>query len=328
MSVSPPRETHASRTLRISSAEIMSVLVMLAALLDATQPMGAGVLAPLWLDGVAVVCLVWALWHARTRNWRAWATPFDGRILAALAIGVLQALPPRASGDGTAGLRQMVACGVCFYALHAGLRGRSRFADLQWRTFALACLLFGVHALLAATSGLAALQADAAKVDAAWSAHHGLAKAMVFVTVLTLGRAAESGSSPAWRVTALIGVLGCLLHAAAGGFGLDPAALGRLDEPLYFSATSVLLLVLFGLVRNAWEIRRACPPEAWRWRAMAGGFTLLALFGLFGETMGGEGVRVLALLAAVTVLAAAPRPADAGAFAPGDEAEEPLARAA
>jgi hypothetical protein len=330
MSEAPHRELPGTTAPRIPVMGILPALLVSAVILDAVHPLGRGVLASLWLDLAALACAACALASPRSRQGRgAWATSFDGRILAALAIAVLQAVPSPANAEGLAWLQQMLACGAFFYALTLLLRGREGVGEVLWAVFGVGCVVFGLHALMAATNGLGALRAEADKVDAAWDAHHGLAKAMAFLTLLSTGRAFESASSARWRVTALIGGVGCLLHAAAGGFGLDPHSLGRLDEPLYFSATAVLLLMLFGLVRRAWEQRRARPHEARRWRAMAAGFVLLAVFGLFGETTGGEGVRVLAVLAAVTVLAVEPvAAAGAAQRSPEGEAEEPLRQAA
>jgi hypothetical protein len=329
MSEAPYREPTGTTALRIPVIGILPALLVSAVILDVAHPLGGGAMGPLWLDFAALACAACALASPRARQgWGAWSTTFDGRILAALAIAVLQAVPSPANGEGLAWLQQLLACGAFFYALLLLLRGRDAVGEMLWGVFAVGCVLFGLHALLAATSGLDTLRAEAAMVDAAWYSHHGLAKAMAFLTLLTAGRALESTSSARWRVTALIGSVGCLLHAAAGGFGLDPHSLGRLDEPLYFSATAVLLLMLFGLARRAWEQRRARPHEARRWRAMAGGFLLLAVFGLFGETTGGEGVRVLAVLAAVTVLAVEPVAAGAARRSPAEEAAAPLRQAA
>lgn len=309
---------------------IPPALVLLAALFDGLQPLHVGAITAVWLDVAALACVAWALFSPRLRrDWSVWSTPFDGRILAAVVIAALQALPAASRADAVVWLQQMLACGAFFYALTMVLRGRDGLGDSMWSIFGFGGVVVGLHALFAATSGLETLRAEASAIDAAWAAHHGLAKAMLFLAVLMLGRALEPGASARWRVSALIGVVGCLLHAAAGGFGLDPHSLGRLDEPLYFSATAVLLLTLFGLVRRAWEHRRARPLEARRWRAMAAGFTLLAVFGLFGETTGGEGVRVLAVLAAVTVLAVEPMGAAGAPRAGRLEADEaPLRQAA
>jgi len=302
--------------------------LLLSTLADAWRPLvaiaGAG---PLWLEIAAAVLLAAAVIAGpRARGWEAWSTPLDGRILAGIAVAVLQALPSRPDGFGVLWLRQMLACGGAYYAFVVLLRRRPDAVDALWVGFPVAAVALGVHALWAATQGLQRLAIHSAIADTHWGSHHGLAKALAFATLVTAGRAWERDVAPAWRVSALVGVAGCVMHAATGGLGLGASALARLDDPLYFSSTCVTMLLVLALVRLAWDQRRERPGQAWRWRMLAAAFGGLVVFGLFGETSGGEGVRALAVLGATLAVIAREAPAPGGPDSSGELA--PLAHAA
>lgn len=301
--------------------------IVFASLLDAAAPAGGPLRdAPLWLDLAGLAALGLAAF-ARPRG--PWKTPFDGRIAAGLAVSVTQCFAPQLGGAGVVWLHQMLACGLAYYGTVALIRQAPASREAMWRVFAFAAVALTAHALWAATSGATRLVQLSAVADRAWAADHGLVRALMFATVVTAGRALEPASAPPWRLAALLGTVGVALHLAVGGIGLTSNLLARLDDPVYFSAMCVLLLLLAGLARAAWLTRIARRAEATRWRTMALAFTLLGFESAYGATTGGEGLRVLATVAAALIVTTAEAPADTGAaHAEADAPEERLARAA
>lgn len=283
-------------------AAVMVCLVAVAMLLDAwDRPVpGASVL---WLDLAAILTLGWSL-LAPGAEWKldSWLTPFDGRVFAALALAMLDVLHSPGEGSRAAWLHQMLAASVCYYALVARLRHQSRGPDLVWLPFGLAAFVLGVQAVISVNSGIAALARSADIADVAWAADFGVAKTLVFATLVCAGRASEREASPYWRVATLLGAVGCVLHGLAGGVPLETHALMRLGEPMYFSTMVVTMLVLIPLTRSAWLLRRERPEEAPRWAGLAIGLAAVASLGVLGEASGGEGVRVLAVLAGAAVV--------------------------
>ena len=303
----------------------------LALVLDGLRPMphagdGPGLL---WLDVTALLCAGWALSGPRRARRGEWRTPIDGRVMAGLVLAVLHALGTGGPAGTVLCLRHTVAAGACFYALTARLRRDPRAPDAVWPAFAVVLLALSVFALGHATQGLLALHAACRDVDLRWASRFGPAKTLVLVTLLCIGRASEPSARALWRVTALAGALATSLCTLVGGAGLRVSSLAGLDEPFYFGTSIVAFMLLASLSRMAWQLSRERAEEAGRWRASALMFPLVAGLLLFGGGTGGEGVRVVAGLAAAVVISAriAPRAASARPGAP--RAVEPLqARAA
>lgn len=321
-------EAHAFRP-TLPKAGWMAVAVVAVVLLDARW-------VALSIEGFAIhgfelgalALLVWAMARRRGPDTLpAWKTPFDGRIVAGLVMAALHAASFPAGSPAREWARQLASCAIGYYALIALARSGALRAEQLWRALAIASAALGAHAILAATVGLGQLALQSEQVDAAWGARHGLPKALAFATVACAGRAFEAGSSRTWRIVTLVGLAGSVLHAAAGGFVLGSEALSLLDEPLYFSASIVTLLLIAGVVRLAWQLRRARPAEATRWRMLALGVASLGAIGILGGTSGGEGLRVLAMLAAVLLVVAQEEVQPDERFAPAAE-PVPLARAA
>lgn len=287
----------------------------------------------LWLDFAAILALGWSV-LAPGVEWRleAWQTPFDGRILAGLALAVLDVVYTRGEAQRIAWLHQMLAAGACFYALSTRLRRQPNGPLPLWLPFGIGAAALGALSIAISLRGLWALRVFADAADAAWAADFGLAKALVVCTLVSAGCAVDPRSSPWWRVTTLLGAAGCVLHGLAGGILLDTRALIRLDEPLYFSTMVVTMLLLLPLTRSAWLLRRERPDESARWAGLATGFAAIAFMSLFGETRGGEGVRVLAVIGGVAVVVGHDAPKPLAAVLPGapamEQAAPPTARAA
>ena len=302
----------------------------IAALLDGWRaPLPGIVPAVMWLDLVAALCLGWAAlqpgaWRDRAR----WSTPFDGLVLAMLALGTVGALNGGPAGSETHTLRQAVACGGAFFGLAFVLRRTPGATEFVWRALAITAVVMGAHALWIATGGLGALAQQARWVDVRWSGSHGLARMLAFATLATAGRAAEHNTSSPWRLAFLVGAFGLTVHLAVGGFAIDPLSLARLDAPMDFSAACVTWLIAWALARRAWALRKERPAEARRWRALAGASAALGAASVFGDGSGGEGVRALAVLAAVAVLGSPAHAGSMGEVASEEDEDEPLARAA
>jgi hypothetical protein len=282
-------------------------------------------LGPNWLDVAALTCFAWAAFGRGRARREQWGTPLDGRILAGLLLAVLHVLRTAGALEPIQWLRQITASGLCFYALAARLRRDPRAPDAIWPGFALIVIALSAYVIGFATQGLAALERAILEVDARWASHHGLSKALLLGTLLCAGRACEPGARPLWRVTALVAGVACAVSAFAGGAGLGVGSLESLDEPFYFSTTIVTFTFLAGLTRMAWLLSRDRPDEAWRWRAAAAAFPLIAALLAFGGTTGGEGLRALAALAGAAVVAtrAAPPLASAAAVPTLAVAEPP-----
>jgi hypothetical protein len=306
-------------------------VALCAALLDACLAPGAGPLgAARWLDLAAVAGLVTAFGIRRgARHASAWRTPLDGRITAALAVLLLAAAPWRGITPDAVELRLVLSGVACFYAVSALVAGDASSLESAWLAFPLAASALGLHALWAATTGLERLAAAAAEADGRWGARHSLDSALLVATALTLGRAAERGATPGWRLAAVVGSIGVLLHAAASGAPFDTRSLVRLEAPLDFSATVVVALVLHWLGRTAWTLRGERPAEAGRWWGAVAGVTALGATLLYGTGPAPEGLVVLAGIVAAVIATARALPAAAiPAPLPAAEPAAPLSRAA
>ena len=271
----------------------------------------AGERAALWAaTAAALATTLVAFLAAGPERLRAgrWRSPIDRLIVAGLALSALQTIEAHGSDASVAWLRQLVSCGIAFYALLALARRTPGASDALWSLFGVASFGLGLHAMWACTGGLERLAAWSGAADAAWSGEFALGKTVLLATLITAGRAREPGASPAWRASALVGGIGTLLHAALGGLGLGAAPLSLLEQPLYFSVTVAALLLLASLARRAWLLRRERLAESWRWRGLSAGFVGVALIAAFGGASGGEGLRMLVTVAAVTTLVAAEEP--------------------
>ncbi len=304
-----------------------ALLALLAVLLDGLAPHLPGALAGVrWIEPFALAGLAAAALAGRG-NGAAWSTPLDGRLGAMMAVLLLATLgAPPSAATGT-NVRVALAGLATYYALSALVAKDPEAAGTAWRAFPVAAAVLGLHALWAATGGLANLAARAAAVDAAWGTHGALALALAFATLLTLGRALEPGAPPAWRLSAVVGAVGTGLHVAAVGSPFGAHALSRLETPLEFSASVVVALVLHGLGRTAWMLRRERRSEATRWWGVIAANTLLGAWLPFGHGPPGEGLAILAALAAALIAASPALPA-ARVSAPAAGAPEPLRRAA
>lgn len=308
----------------------MACVVVLAALLDAwDRPVPGGPV--LWLDLAALLTVGWALLEPGA-VWKldGWLTPYDGRVFAGLALAMLTVIATPGSASHAALLHQLLPAGACYYAFTGRLRHDARGPDVLWLPFGIAAAGLGVLVLGAFLRGPLAFAQATAAADAAWAAQDGLGKALVFATVTSAGRAVERAAGPAWRIAALLGAAGCVACGLAGGIPLDTHALARLDEPMYFSTTAVTLLLLVPLTRSAWLLRRERPHEAGRWGALSLGFAMVALITVLGESTGGEGLRLLAVLGGAAVVTGhdAPMPAAAAPEGAAQADPPPLARAA
>jgi hypothetical protein len=308
-----------------------ALLPGVAVVLDAIYPLpfGEAALGLLWLDIAALTCLVWATVGSRRARHGDWATPMDGRAVAAIVIALLHVIAQSGAGAPMQWLHQFAAIGVCYYALGARLRREPLAPDAVWPSFAMVGLALSAFTLAHVTAGTEALAAASAQVDVSWASNAGTAKTLVLVTILCAGRAAEPGARALWPVTALVGALAVVLHGLSGGLGLRTSALSSLDEPFYFGTAIVLMMFMFGLARAAWQLVRDRPAESARWRSTAVTFVVAVGMLIFGGTSGGEGVRTVLVLAAAATIAStfAPR-AKAGAGASLAEAEPPARKAA
>ena len=313
------------------SAAVVAGIVACAMLLDAwDRPVpGAGML---WLDLAAVLTLGWSLLSPGA-EWRleSWLTPFDGRIVAGLVLALLDLLHSQGAAPQQAWLHQLMAGAICYYALVGRLRRKAQGPDALWLPFGMTAAVLGIVAILhVVTAGIGAVAVSADTTDVSWSAAHGVAKTLVFATLVAAGRACERDVSPLWRIATLLGAAGCILHGLAGGIPLETRALVRLDEPLYFSTMAVTMLMLIPLTRLAWLLRRERPAEAARWAGLAFGFTAVAFMGVLGEATGGEGIRVLLVMGAAAAIVGrdAPKPSSVTPFPSTEQAAPPMARAA
>jgi len=296
-----------------------------AVLLDACLP---GLLGPVRAaEATAALGLLLAWRMRRGEGASAWSTPIAARLAGALAVLLLATVPWRDGLAGLSALRPVLAGSAMFYAL-AALAGCDALAlDVVWGAFPLVTALLGLHALWAATPGLAHLGAAALAADARWNAPHALDTPLLVATVLTIGRAAEPRARPVWRLAAIVGVAGLGLHVAASGPPFSAAALSRLEDPLRFSTTMVVALVLQRLASVAWTLRHERPAEAGRWWGAVAAVGALGTELLYGSGTPGSGLATVAALMAAVVVTAPTVPAAVPAALPEAPAA-PFARAA
>lgn len=285
-------------------------VALLAALLDACAVAVPGPVAALrWLELAVLAGLLAAnVLRLFDGAQRAWRTPLDGRLAAMLAVLLIAAVPRRGEPWDIEGLRVAVTGAGAFYAIHMLVAGRGAARVAAGRTFPIAAVALGLHALWAATSGLSNLAAVAATADQRWHSAHGLAAVTLLATVLTLARATERGAPPAWRLAAVVGVVGSALHVAAlgqpsAGAPLDLRSLVHLDDPLDFSAALVMAIVLHRLGRTAWTLRGGRSVEAGRWWGAIGVIALLGAGLVFGLGAPGEGVVLVAAVVSALISA-------------------------
>jgi hypothetical protein len=313
----------------VSASGWFASLALLAALLDAAWPLSTGPIAPArWIELAAFAGLLAGVMRRwRERDGSAWSTPLDGRIVATLAVLLMESVPWQGRAANPGELRLALSAVAAYYALAALVARDGKAMEIVWRAFALGAIVLGLHALWAVTTGLEHLSAAALVADTNWGARSGLTSALLLATLLTLGRALERGAPPAWRLAAVVGALGALMHAASGGLPFDSHALARLEDPLDFSAAMVVALLLHSLGRTAWTLRRERPAEAGRWWGAVAAVTLLGGELLFGAGPGGEGLAVLSVLLACVIAGSPALPAASHPAAAGESAA-PLARAA
>lgn len=277
----------------------------------------------LWLDVAALAALAWALAQpGAIRDREAWRTPVDGLVMASLAVAAVRALPAQPGSLEVAWWRHVLACAGLFFGLSFVLRRFTAAIEVVWVTFAATAAALGLHAISAVLTGAPHLRAVIAAADARWAGEHVLARALLLATCAIAGRAFERGASPWWRLAVAVGAAGLALHAVVGGFGLGPAALARLDDPLYFSVISVTLLLAVAVAREAMRHRGAWRGRRWRWTLLGATCAGTGVLTLLGEGAGGEAVRALATLAAAAVVAA-PRPEAGAEVLPLPDAQEP-----
>lgn len=276
-----------------------------------------------WLEVAALTCVGGALAIPGVfRDRRSWSTPLDGRVLGGLLVAAVQLVPVAGAQGPAFPLRQVLACALIYYGIAAQVRRHPEAVERLWDVFALAGAIASAHALLAVTSGLGALRASSSAADAGWGAHSGLFKSLLFLTVLFAARAVESRAARGWSALAILGVIALALLGAASGSGLGSSALARLDDPLHFSSIVVLMLVFSGLLKCAWDLRRARPEQAARWRGAGAAVLTLGVIAVFGGASGGEGLRALGTLLAALLVAAPETPAFTGP-GPREELEPP-----
>jgi hypothetical protein len=275
----------------------------------------------------AALGLLAAWWWRRDEGAAAWRTPVDGRLAGALAVLLLACVPWRDGFAGLAGLRPVLAGSAMFYALASLARRDALALDRVWEALPFVTALVGLHALWAAAPGLAHLGAAALAADARWNAPHALDTALLVATVLTAGRAAEPRARPAWRLAAIVGAAGVGLHVAASGPPFVAAALARLEDPLQFSATMAVALVLQRLGRIAWTLRHDRPAEAGRWWGAVAAVGALGTELLYGAGPPGAGLASVAALMAAVVVTAPTVPAATPVALPATP-PAPFARAA
>lgn len=296
-----------------------------AVVVDAFLP---GALGPVRATEVAAILGLLASWIVRRREGvSAWRTPLDGPLLGALAVLVVASAPWRAGLVDLAPMRSVLAGVGTFYALASLARYDAEALESAWRAFPLVTALFGLHALWAVTPGLAALGAAAAAADAGASAPHALDTALLVAAVFTAGRAFEPRTRPAWRLAAIVGAAGLLLHAAASGSPFSSAALRRLEDPMRFSVSIVVALVLYRLGRTAWSLRVERPSEKRRWRGALAATCALGAVMLYGSGPASPGLAIVAALFAATVVVA-PTVQPAAPPVVSEDAAPPFLRAA
>ncbi|MCC6349782.1 MAG: hypothetical protein IT347_09360 [Candidatus Eisenbacteria bacterium] len=268
-----------------------------------------------WLELVTLAGLLLAAdARGRDRERHRWRTPLDGRIAAMLAVLLFASFGGGPAGHGLE-LRLLLGAVAAYYTAATLLARDGRACEAAWRVFAAAAGLLGLHALWATTSGLAHLAALSVAADAAWHARHGLLSTLALATLLTAGRALERGSAPLWRLAAVVGATGTVLHLVATGSPFATSSLARLEDPLGFSSIVVIIIVLKRAGFDAWTLGRERSAERGRWWGVLAVAVFVATGVLFRPGPPGEGLVLLVAFCGALLAAARTLPGTAPAAA-------------
>lgn len=250
----------------------------------------------LWVDLVVLgVALAWAM-HALPREAaHVPGTPIDRLLLALVALLTLAALAPERHERSLADLKALAAAGAAFYVT-AAVTDRARHARRVWPAFPVVAGILGVQALWGAVQGGAALAATARQADALWRSEHALLNALLLAAPVSLGLALDPGRrTTRWLSLAagLVGMAGILCHALRGGATPEVNVFTRLNDPLQFSLTMVVLILCLSLGRFSLHAVQWRPRQSVRWVALGSAFVLLSLLELWWPVLSGSPVRQL-----------------------------------
>lgn len=202
-------------------------------------------------------------------------TPFDRVLLPLLIVSALGMLPPAYRAQR---MHDFARCllGVSVFYATATVASRRGGARWVWPAFALAAAAVGAHALVALVSGPGEIARQTRAADQVWRCTNGLAATLWCALPVALALAWDAGgpgARSAWRVAAVVGMAGALVHVAFGH--ADPgAAAARLEDPVGFASLAVSWVALFMFARTAWRMSRLRPHESPRWRALSATFVL------------------------------------------------------
>jgi hypothetical protein len=274
------------------------LVAALAPLLDLGVPLRVATLCGplLWVDLVVLcVALAWLVRALPRQAARVPGTPIDRLLLALVALIALAALAPERHDRSLADLKGVAAFVAAFYVT-AALTSRVRHTRRVWPAFPVVAAILGAQALWATARGAGALAAASRRADGLWHSEHALLNALLIAAPVSLGLALDQGRRSARALSlaaGLAGTAGILCHALRGGITLGQDVFTRLNDPLQFSLTMVVLIVCLSLARFSFHAVRWRPRQSVCWVALGSAFVLLSLLELWWPVLSGSPVRQL-----------------------------------
>ncbi|HET7226978.1 MAG TPA: hypothetical protein VFK69_14820, partial [Candidatus Eisenbacteria bacterium] len=270
--------THAAFWRRPDWLDWLPVAVVAAGLIEPLAPLRAhgrfGTLpyVNLVMAGVAMVAVARAL---ALRRRLLPPTSFDRVLLPLLVVSALGVLPPAHRAQA---LHDFGRCllGVSVFYATATVASRRGGARRVWPAFPLAAAVVGAHALASLAGGPGGVARQTRAADQAWQCTGGLVATLWCALPVSLALAwdaGEPGARRAWRIAAVVGVAGALVHVALGHPDAG-AAVARLEDPVGFASLALSWVALFMFARTAWRMSRLRPHESPRWRALSATFVL------------------------------------------------------
>ena len=213
-------------------------VAIVASLLDLVAPLPAAA-APGGLGYTGMIGFI-ALLLAFARVLAIGRVPIAGRarevsatLLGALGLGLAIAT---AGGSAHACVTGLVAFGAAL-----GMAARPTGERRGWVAFPLTAIVLGLHAVLAARHGIAALLAQSQVADAEWGVPHALAQLLLLTLPVTIGLALDSGPTlrAFSRAATVLGGAGLALH-----FMSEPSLLPSVHLTTFAPGHSTHLIAL------------------------------------------------------------------------------------
>jgi hypothetical protein len=281
-------------------------MLMVAAMLEPLSPFplrsrfGPLVYIDLLTVGVAMVAVVRSIGLGLPLLPR---TALDRWVLAMLALTALMLCWPGLQRPSFSELKQLVVCGVVFYAT-ATVASRPRGSRWVWIAFPLASALLGLHGLWTLTQPSGTLAYQSHLADQVWGSHQGAFALLVVALPVSVGLALSAGRGSArmaWGIASVLGVSGLGLHLAMTGVMNGRPGWGNAASPFALARAAATCVTMLMVAVMAWRVREARVHEGPRWLAITLAFTVRGLLELAIPPLSGPTTGLLAIGAGLVV---------------------------